>query len=139
MKIKTFDNQNKGLPTRFQIIDGKFQLMGGKAKVDDNIAMLLCFVGWFRIFKQDYVINAYQLYQNTTSFLYYFKNILRLKIMDIGARYVPFAKFNAVDIPINYTDRKRTEIMIEFTYNLKNVEKDEGGNLQVVKKLINNI
>ena len=139
MRIKTFENQNKGLPTRFNIVDGKFQLLGGKAKVEDNVAMLLCFVGWFRIFKQGYVINAYQLYQNTTSFLYYFKNILRLKIMDIGARYVPYAKFSAVDIPINYTDRKRTEIVIEFEYNLSNVEEEQGGNIHLVKKLINNI
>lgn len=139
MRIKTFDNQNKGLPTRFKITDGKFELLGGKDKVEDNVAMLLCFVGWFRIFKQDYVINAYQLYQNTTTFLYYFKNILRLKIMDIGARYVPFAKFTAVDIPINYTDRKRTEILIEFSYNLSNVDKEQGGNIHLVKKLINNI
>lgn len=137
MKINTFESQNKGLPTRFNLVGGKFELVGGTKKVDDNVSMLLCFVGWFRIFKQDYVIDAYQLYQNTTSFLYYFKNIIRLKILDIGKRYVPFAKFSAVDIPNNYMDRKRTEILVEFRYNLKSV--DDADNVQVIKKLINQI
>lgn len=137
MKLKTFESQNKGLPTRFNIVEGKFELIGGTRKVDDNMSMLLCFVGWFRIFKQDYIIDAYQLYQNTTSFLYTFKNILRLKIMDIGKKYVPFAKFSAVDIPNNYYDRKSTEIVVEFRYNLKDVDLDN--NVQVVKKLINQI
>lgn len=44
-------NQNKGLPTRFQFENGKFQLKGGKDKVDDNVT-ILAFVGWFRIYTQ---------------------------------------------------------------------------------------
>ena len=127
-----YESQNIGLTTRFQLTaEGGFQLVGGKQKVDDNVSMLLCFVGWFRLFTQDYCINAYQFLQNTTSYLFQFKNILRLQILDIGKRYVPFAKFNSVDIPINNADRKESTIHIQFKYKLKNVEE-----YQTIKRII---
>lgn len=128
---KLYENQNKGLPTRFQLVDGKFQLIGGTKKVDDNVSMLLSFIGWYRIFTQDYVIDAYQFFQNTTSYIYQFKNILRLRVMDIGKKYVPFANFHAVDIPVDYTNRKETTLHIQFQYKLKNVEE-----YQIIKKVI---
>lgn len=130
--VEQYEAQNKGLPTRFQLSDnGSFQLIGGRAKVDDNVSMLLCFVGWFRLFTPDYVINAYQFLQNTTSYLFQFKNILRLKILEIGKKYVPFARFSAVDIPLNYQNRKETTIYIEFQYRLKNVD-----DYQTIKRII---
>ena len=129
---KKYENQNKGLPTRFVINQsGGFGLVGGKAKVDDNVIMLLAFIGWFRLFKHDYVINVYNFYQNTTAYLYQFKNILRLQVMDIGKRYVPFAKLYAVDVPVQYNERKETSINIQFKYNLSEVEE-----YQTIKKII---
>ena len=122
MSILTdFDTQNKGLPTRFSIVNGKFALLGGKEKVDDNVSMLLSFVGWFRLFTQDYVINAYSFFQNTTSYLYRFKNILRLRVLSIGRRYVPFADFQSVDLSLNYRNRKETALYARYGYNLRDV------------------
>lgn len=126
-----FNSQNMGLPQRMKVVDGKIALVGGKEKVDDNVSMLLSFVGWFRIFSQDYVINPYEFLQNTTSYLYRYKNILRLQIMSIGRKYLPFAKFRAVDVPIDYANRKDTTIFIEFGYNLGDVEE-----YKTVKKVI---
>lgn len=126
-----YEDQNKGLPTHFQLENGKFALKGGRAKVDDNVGMLLSFVGWFRFYTQDYVINPYKFLQNSTSYLFQFKNILRLKILDIGKRYVPFAKFYAVDIPIDYNNRKATTIYINFQYQLKNTD-----DYQTIKKVV---
>lgn len=129
---KQYDDQNIGLPMRFQLTSsGSFRLIGGKEKVDDNVSMLLAFIGWFRMFTQDYIINAYKFLQNTTAYLVQFKNILRLNILDIGKRYVPFAKFYSVEIPLNYQNRKETTILIQFKYNLKNVNE-----YQVIKRLI---
>lgn len=122
---------NTGLPTRFALQDGKFLLIGGTEKVDDNISMLLSFVGWFRFYLQDYVINAYKFYQGTSNYLFKYKNVLRLKILDIGNRYVPFAKFNAVDIPVDYNDRKSATLMINFSYNLRSVQRQ-----QTIKRVI---
>lgn len=117
------EKQNKGLPMRFVLTNkGSFELIGGTRKVDDNVSMLLAFIGWFRLYTQDYVINAQKFVQNTTSYLVQFKNTLRLQVADIGKRYVPFAKFRAVDIPINYGSRKEITIYIQFKYSLKNIE-----------------
>ena len=126
-----YESQNKGLPTRFNLVNGKFQLKGGKDKVDDNVAMLLSFIGWYRLYTQDYVIDAYQFFQNTTSYLYQFKNILRLRVMDIGKRYVPFANFYAVEVPIDYSNRKESSVHIQFQYKLKNVQE-----YQTIKRVI---
>lgn len=128
---KKFDSQNKGLPSRFQLTGGKFELIGGKKKVDDNVLLLLDFVGWFRLYTQDYIIDVYQFFQNTTSYLFQFKNILRLRVMDIGKKYVPFASFYAVDVPIDYSNRKETALNIQFKYRLGSVEE-----YQTIKRII---
>lgn len=120
MQLET--KYNMGLPSRFSLQDGKFMLVGGVDKVDDNVGMFLGFVGWFRLYKQFYCIDAYQFYQNTTNYLFKYKNILRLRIMQVGETSVPFARFTAVDIPINYQDRKSTTIYINFSYNLRDVQ-----------------
>lgn len=127
-----YEKQNKGLPSRFYLNNGKFVLVGGKKKVDDNMAMFLSFVGWFRYFTQDYVINVYAFFQNTTSYLQQFKNTLRLRILEVGSRYIPFADIRAVDIPVNYAgDRKATTVFMQYKYRLKNVEE-----VQTIKKII---
>jgi len=127
-----YEEQNKGLPTRFSLSEsGSFVLIGGKDKVDDNMGMLLAFIGWFRLYTQDYVINVYQFLQNTTSYLFQFKNILRLKILEVGRKYVPFANIYSADIPINYEDRKSVGIYVQFKYKLKNVE-----DYQVIKRIV---
>lgn len=129
------DNYNRGLPTNFELVDGKFNLVGGTSKVDDNVSMLLNFVGWYRFYKQDYVINAYRFYQNTSNYLLKYKNTLRLSVLDIGEKYVPFANFVAVDLPINPTDRKSTTLHISFMYNIPS---DNGGaSIKTIKRLIN--
>lgn len=83
--------------------------------------MLLYLLSWdgLEFIHRDYVIDAYQFFQNTTSYVYQFKNILRLRVMDIGKRYVPFANFYAVDVPSRHTSRKETTLHIQFQYKLK--------------------
>jgi len=129
-----YENQNKGLPTRFQLTEGgAFMLIGGRKKVDDNVKMFLNFTNWFRIFTQDYCLGYYanRFVQNTSSYLFQFKNILRLKILEVGKKYIPFANFYAVDIPLDPTNRKETTIFIQFQYKLKNVD-----DYQIIKKVI---
>ena len=122
---------NKGLPTRFKLNNGKIELNGGTEKVDDNIVMLMSFINWFRTYKQDYVIDVYRFYQNSTNNLFKYKNVLRLNIMNLGDVHVPFAKFNAVDIPIDYTDRKTANLVISFSYKLVSVQQEN-----TIKKIL---
>lgn len=129
MDIET--KYNMGLSSRFELKDGKIELSGGVPKVDDNVIVLMSFINWFRIYKQSYVINVYRFYQNSTNNLFRYKNILRLSILDIGTNHVPFAKFTAVDIPIDYMDRRTANLMISFTYNLISVQQEN-----TIKKII---
>ena len=130
--FQQYEDQNKGLRTDFRLSEsGGFLLSGGKDKVDNNVTMLLSFIGWFRLYTQEYVINVYQFHQNTTSYLYQFKNIIRLSILDIGKKYLPFANLTSVDIPINYSNRKETDVVIQFKYKLRNIEE-----YQTIKKII---
>tara|TARA_B100002049_G_C15906664_1_gene302238 strand:+ start:99 stop:500 length:402 start_codon:yes stop_codon:yes gene_type:complete len=126
-----YENQNKGLKTDFQLEGGKMVLKGGTEKVDDNISMLLAFVGWFRVFTPDFCINPYQFLHNTTSYMFRFKNVLRLSILKVGKNYVPFAKFKAVDLLLDPTNRKDRTIHVQFQYNLKDVKE-----YQTIKKVL---
>ena len=116
--MEAFDGKNVGLPTNFQMINGKFLLEGGTKKVDNNMTMLLSFIGFFRIFNQDYVIPAAFLYQNTTSFIFKFKNIFRLRVLGITKQYVPFADVYAVDVLMNRQIRKEIQLSIQYKYKL---------------------
>lgn len=117
------EKQNKGLSTGFKLSGGKIGLIGGMTKVDDNVTMLLKFVKHFRIYKQDYIIDLYRYYQGSTNSIFRYKNTLRLSIFDIGSRHVPFANFTAVDIPIDYTNRRSVMVTIRFSYQLRDADK----------------
>lgn len=114
--------ENNGLSTRFELVNGSFRLMSGENKVDDNMSMFLNFIGWFRFFKQDYSLNIHRFYQSNTNNLFKYKNILRLSVSQLGVKHIPFATINAVDIPIDYNDRKRAGLYISYKYNLKDVD-----------------
>lgn len=106
---------NKGLSSNFQLEGGKIVLVGGTGKVDDNIQFWVSFIGWFRIFSPEFVLNVYQFYQNTTSYLYAYKNNFRLSILNNAAVNTPNAEFTAVDITQEPGDRRKVGIWINFT------------------------
>ena len=110
--------RNVGLPTNFQLTDGAFTLVGGTDKVDDNLRMLVYFIGWFRIFLTDFVPNLFWLYQKDTSFINRFKGVARLKFLQSAQKYAPFGNVTAMDLPIDPNDRRSMYIDITYTYNL---------------------
>lgn len=124
-------SKNMGLPTRFRLEGGKFGMLGGKPKVDDNCSMFLEFTDWFRIFKQDYVMGVGRFIQNTTTFLHRYKNIFKLQTLNAGRKYIPFANLYAVDIPTNYSNRKEATIYLEYHYKLEGTREK-----QTIKKVV---
>ena len=107
---------NKGLSSNFQLSGGKIVLTGGTDKVDDNILFWVAFVGWFRVFNPKFVLDVYQFYQNTTSYLYQFKNNFRLSVLENAPENIPNAEFTAVDLSQEPSDRRQLGILIKFTY-----------------------
>ena len=130
--LQDIDNsQNMGLPSHFQLTNGRFTLIGGTDKVDDNIAVYMNFIGWFRFFLPDFILNVNSFLQNTTNFLNKYKNIVRLNCLEIGAKYFPFCSFYSVDFPVDYTDRKNVTMYIQYQYKLRNAQR-----MQTIKKII---
>lgn len=128
----SYDSQNKGLPTHFQLVDGRITLSGGDAKVDDNLRMFLHFAGWFRLFKQDYCMDVHSFIQATTSYVYRYRNVLRLKIMDSAEKHIPFAKLHSADLVVNNLNRKETSLFMQYKYNLKASTNE----IQTIKKIL---
>jgi len=107
---------NKGLSSNFRLEGGKITLTGGDIKVDDNIRFWVSFVGWFWIFNPSFILNVYQFYQNSTSYLYQFKNNFRLTVLENAPQSIPNAEFTAVDISEELGDRRQLGILLQFTY-----------------------
>lgn len=112
------EDKNTGLPTNFTLVNGAFGLVGGTKKSDDNMRMLVGFIGWFRIFTQDYVPNLLWLYQRESSFVNRFKSIARLNFLESAQKYAPFVDVYAVDVQNNPKDRKNLFVDISFRYKL---------------------
>jgi hypothetical protein len=110
--------QNVGLPTNYSLTNGSFTLVGGSAKVDDNMLMFIYFMVWFRFFLGDFVLDLLWLYQKNSSYVNTYKNIARMKVLDCTTKYAPFAKVSAVDIPVVKSARKQLMIDIQYSYGL---------------------
>ena len=127
-----YESQNLGLPTHFQLVEGKITLTGGDRKVDNNLRMFLNFAGWFRIFKQDYCIDVYSFYQTTTSHIYQFRNVFRLKVLDAAEKHIPFAKMHSADLVSDASTRKEATLFLQYRYNLKAATNE----VQTIKKIV---
>jgi len=117
------NTRNVGLGTYISLNSkGGLYMYGGTDKVDDNMRMLIHFMGWFRIFTQDFVPNLYWLYQKDTSFISRYKNVARLMFLESAQKYAPFANVKAVDLPIDQTKRRELYVDIAYGYTLDKQE-----------------
>jgi phage baseplate assembly protein W len=103
----------KGLSTRFNLDNGKFQLSTGVEKSTDSI--------WFfsvfdrkRIYLPDFGGNFNNLIQKPTSFLVVSKSIIQNNIKTGVEKYVPSVELLSVDIGIFPTDRTTTVVKLEY-------------------------
>lgn len=115
------ESKNIGLPTNFYIKDGKFFMQGGVDKVNDNLRMIILFLGWFRIFTQDFISGLLLLYQKDTSYIFKYKSMFRLNFINLCAKYAPNANVYGMDIPFDPLDRKSLFIDVQFTHKLDKV------------------
>lgn len=113
-----WEESNKGLPTNFRLSNGKHVLTGGVAKIDDNLMMFLAFIGWFRVFSNEFVANILWLHQKTTNQLLVYKSLFRLNFLRSAQDAVPNAEFTNVDFPINFKDRRQLTIDVQYKYKI---------------------
>ena len=112
------ETRNMGLPTDFKLVAGKFALTGGTEKVDDNMRMMVAFIGWFRLFLPDFVFNVLSLYQRTSNFIIRYKNFFRLNISRTINKYAPNVDLSTLDILTSSDDRKALGILLQYKYKL---------------------
>lgn len=112
---------NVGLTTNFNLVDGKFQLVGGEAKCQDNMRMIMYFVGWFRLAVPDYPVNMVWLLQKPASYINTFKNVYLNQFIDVARKYAP--NISVQKSNINYSpngdNRRQLEIAIEYIYKIQ--------------------
>lgn len=115
-----FAEKNNGLPTNWLLEDGKFKLISGGDKVDDNMTLLMSFVGWFRIFLEDFAIRGHWLFERNKYLVNKYKNTFRLQVIHIFKKYIQFAVLDDIDLPIT---KKDIRFDVSFKYNLPTVSK----------------
>lgn len=103
----------KGLPCRFLIKDGKFQLTNGVEKSRDNI-WFYCIFDKFRIYTSDFGVNFQTLIQRPIAYLIMNRTIILGTLKKGIQKYVPNVNVNNIDIGYLGNDRKNYSMLIEY-------------------------
>lgn len=108
-----------GLPCRFAIVKGKFQLSGGSQKVADDIWFYAIY-DRFRAYTSDYGANFVQLVQKPVSSLLRNKTIILGTLQKGIEKYVPQATIRSIDV--GYLASNRQEYILQVRYSAKTNE-----------------
>ena len=103
----------KGLPSRFEVTNGKFQLVEGVKKARENI-WFFCIFDKFRIYTSDFGADFVSLMQKPIAYLIINKTIILGSLRRGIQKYVPNVKVRNIDIGYISKDRKDYSMMIEY-------------------------
>jgi len=112
-------DKNTGLPAKFQLNNGRFQLVGGTEKVNDNIYFFFRFHSWWRIYANDFIPEILWLLQKPIAIISQLKTLILGNISLSFRKYIQFATLDQIAIHYEQTDRKTFGIAIEYTYDLE--------------------
>lgn len=104
----------KGLPTDFQIVNGKFRLTEGTEKCRDNI-WFFCVFDKFRVYTSEFGGNFVSLVQKPVSFLVLNKTLIVGSLMRKLEKYIPEARVDKIDIGYMSSNRKEYTLMIGYS------------------------
>ena len=105
----------RGLPSNFQLVNGKFKLTDGTEKCRDNI-WFFCVFDKFRVYTSDFGGNFSSLVQKPITYLVLNKTLIVGALRKKMAKYIPNIKVNQIDIGYTSTDRKEYSMMIDYSY-----------------------
>lgn len=103
----------KGLPCRFFLQDGRFQLASGTQKAKDAI-WFYCIFDKFRIYTSDFGANFHTLVQRSVAFLFANRNLILGNLRRGITKYVEDVSIK--DLDIGYVDNDRTHILLRVEY-----------------------
>lgn len=119
------ESKNKGLPYKFTLDNGKFLLIGGADKARDNLLFMLSFIGWFRIYFPDYIIDIDFLVQKNTSRVQSFKTFLLGRIQTALSKYLPFISIESINSVYEYNNRKGFGLVVTYSYDLESESRQD--------------
>ena len=105
----------KGLPSDFQIVNGKFRLTEGAEKCRDNI-WFFCVFDKFRVYTSDFGSSFISLVQKPISYILLNKTLIIGALKKKMTKYVPNVKVNQVDIGYLSSNRKEYSLMIDYSF-----------------------
>lgn len=114
----------KGLPSRFNIVNGKFELVGGIEKSKDALWFYFIF-DLIRVYVSDFGANIGLLLQKPTSQITLSKTLILASLKGGIRKYVPSVELNNIDIGYFQDDRKTLRMQVDFT-TVVETEKIEG-------------
>jgi len=116
----------KGLPTKIQLENGKFKLMSGEDKADDNMNMFMSFFGFFRLYTEDFAVNTLFLYSKNLAIIRKRRAMLALALKDAAATFIKSTRVNSVVFTENMTKgNKELNLDIVYSYNLMTKNKSK--------------
>lgn len=113
------ENQNIGLPANFSLENGSFKLIGGTTKVQDNVTLFMAFVGWFRVYAQDFCPDIWWIFQKPVAVVLAKKTMIYGMFLIPFMKYMPFANSEKIVLSYDYADRKKFMLSLLYTYNLE--------------------
>lgn len=103
----------KGLPCRFLVNGGKFQLSNGIDKSRDNI-WFYCVFDKFRVYTSDFGANFQTLIQRPIAYLIMNRTIILSTLKKGIQKYVPNVDVTNIDIGYLDNNRKNYSVLIEY-------------------------
>lgn len=104
----------RGLPSRFDIQNGRFVLTDGIEKSRDNI-WFYCVYDRFRVYVSDFGANFVSLIQKPVGYLYLNKTLILGNLRSGIEKYVPNVTVKNLDLGYMSVDRKELSLMVEYT------------------------
>jgi hypothetical protein len=104
---------NLGLDYTTPLKEGKFLLYGGVEKVQKNVWFFMSFIGWFRVYYEDYVPDILPLVQKPISYIQTFKVLILGRLKATVVKYLPDIALNSLDFGIK--DRNSVVFVLDYT------------------------
>lgn len=120
MASRFADDRNVGLPVNFSLTSGgAFQLIGGTKKAEDNVTMIIGFIGHFRIYVEDFVPDILWLLQKPIGAVESQKALILGRFLTSFNKYVKSVKVEKINSQYDYKERKVFGIGLQYYYILK--------------------
>jgi len=104
-----------GLSHKFTIVGGKFGFTSGAEKATDDLHFYLAFIGWFRVYAEDFPADILSLIQKPTSYLETIKVMLLGRILNGLRKYVTAVLVKEANFA-KADDRKTYVLGLSYTY-----------------------